>query len=74
MPNQCPEWFSKPTTLKNRFVFPIHALITYLPNRQINELKATLFEQGNGMREGREGKQLAECAESGSKVQTDCDK
>lgn len=30
--NQCPEWFSKPTTLKSRFVFLIRALITYLPN------------------------------------------
>lgn len=74
--DQRPEWFSKPTTLKNHFVFPIRtpALITYRPNRQINELKATLFGKGTERGKGRGGKQLTCCADSGKGFQAGCDK
>lgn len=53
-PDRRPERHSKPAPLKNHFVFPIRtpALITYHPNGQINELKATLLEKGSRRREG----------------------
>lgn len=54
------DWLPKAAPLKDHFVFPIRtpALITYHPNRQINELKATLLEKGSRRGEGRWGEQL----------------
>lgn len=48
--DQHPGWFSKPTDLKNHFVFPIRApaLIPCRPHRQINELKAAVLARGEG--------------------------
>ena len=73
---QHPAWFSEPTTPKNHFVFPIRtpAPITYRPNRQINELKAALFEQGEGRGKRRGGKQLSGCADSGNGFQAGCNR
>lgn len=61
--------------LQSHFVFPVRtpALITYRPNRQINELKATPFEKGRGRGKGRGGEQLPRCADSGSGFQAGCD-
>lgn len=75
MPDRCPEWFSKPTTLKNCFVFPIRTPCSdYLSPQWADKWAKSNAVWTGKQGEVRGGKQLAERAESGSEVQTGCDK